>query len=114
MTQTATYELIGAPRIEREYTTDEYETVMVCDVRRSDGETGDVWICAGIRPQDVGTVKNCGHQTGFLHAWVFGDSPDMWCPASFSYDDAEAILDAVREAAIQTHRDRPGCYCAEE
>src|SRR5215831_17137193 len=54
MREVATYELIGTPRIESEYS-DEYETVMVIDLRRSDGETGDVWICAGVPRSDRGT-----------------------------------------------------------
>ena len=100
-----TYELIGSPRIESEYC-DEWETAVVCDLRRSDGETGDVWICAGVPRSERGTSDAVGTQDGFLRVWLPGDSPACWCPKNFDYHDHEAILDACREAALAAHRNR--------
>jgi hypothetical protein len=109
-----TYELIGNPRIETEYS-DQYETVMVCDLKRDDGVTGDVWIVAGVPAQHVGSSNAAGHQYGFQSVRVFGDSPSMWCPESFrpieepdtySYADvAEAVVEACRAAALATHNE---------
>ena len=103
MKNTASYTVTGL-RVEPEYS-DEYETVCVIDLKRNDGETGDVWIVAGVRPQDRGTVQACGTQAGFRRAWLYGDSRDCWCPASFANDDADAILEACQAAAIKAPRD---------
>jgi len=106
------FELVGTPRIEAEYS-DQYETVMVCDLKRSDGETGDVWIVAGVPACHVGSANACGSQVGFLNVRVFGDSVDMWCPESLRvaaedgrYDTVrESVVEAVRKVAIQTHNE---------
>jgi hypothetical protein len=106
-----TYELIGEPRIEPEYS-DSYETVMVCDLRREDGVTGDVWIVAGVPRSDRGSSDAARTQEGYLTVRVFGDSPDHWCPESFRPDEGEgdyreisdSILQAVRKAALAVHR----------
>jgi hypothetical protein len=42
-----TYEILGNPRIETEYS-DQWETTMVIDLVREDGVAGDVWIVAGV------------------------------------------------------------------
>jgi hypothetical protein len=101
---TAQYELIGTPRVEAEYS-DEYETVMVCDLRRADGETGDVWIVSGVPDYQRGSSDAAGTQRGYQTVRVFGDSPDMWCPASFDVDDAEDIIAACEVAALKAHNE---------
>jgi hypothetical protein len=106
-----TYQLIGRPRIEASYS-DRYETVMVCDLRRSDGAIGDdVWIVAGVPESDRGSSDAAGTERGYLTVRVFGNSPDHWCPESFRPDDAESyqeiaagVVEAVRTAALATHR----------
>jgi hypothetical protein len=105
-----TYELIGTPAVQDEYS-DEYETVMTVDVRRSDGEDGpEVWIVAGVPDHLQGTAKAAGHQTGLMSVRVFGDNPACWCPDSLRPEDgnyravADAIIEAVHDVAIATHR----------
>ena len=65
-----TYELIGTPRVEPGYS-DEWETTMVCDVRRSDGKTGDVWLVAGVpdgwRGSSEAAIAACETVTLALH-----------------------------------------------
>lgn len=105
MNATQNYKLIGTPQVQVEYS-DEFETVMVCDPQRSDGETGDVWIVAGVPDYNQGSSRAAGHQSGFEDVKVFGNSPDHWCPESFDPDDADAIIEACRETALRTHRER--------
>ena len=100
-----TYELIGTPRIEASYS-DEWETTMVCDVRRDDGTTGDVWIVAGVPDYQRGSSEATGTQRGYTTVRVFGDSPDTWCPASLDYEDAEEIVAACEVAALAAHQAR--------
>ena len=100
-----TYALIGTPRIESEYS-DEYETTMVCDVRRGDGVTGDVWIVAGVPDYQRGSSDAARTQYGYERVRVFGDSPDSWCPASLDADDADDIIATCESVAIATHRAR--------
>jgi hypothetical protein len=100
-----TYELIGEPRIGAQYS-DEWETTMVADLRREDGETGNIWIVAGVPAYLQGTARAAGHTSGLERVRVFGDSPDMWCPDSFDHEDSDAMLDAVEDAALRRHRER--------
>jgi hypothetical protein len=110
------FELIGNPRIEDSY---QWETTMVCNVRRDDGETGDVWIVAGVPEYLRESSGAAGTQHGYQYVWVFGDPPDMWCPESLRptadsmenpvapYDEiAEAIIVACKNAALAAHRAR--------
>lgn len=107
------YELIGQPRIEPEYD-DEWETVMVCDLRRDDGATGDVWIVAGVPDHMRGSSEAAGTQRGYERVRVFGDSPDMWCPESFRPGDDDAyygdivadVVAACEAPALAVHRAR--------
>jgi hypothetical protein len=104
------YEVIGTPRIEREYC-DEYEAAMVIDLKREDGETGDVWIVAGVPAHLQGTAQAAGHTRGLASVRVFGDSPDMWCPESFRPGDddygqvAADVVAACEPAALKTWRE---------
>lgn len=124
------YELIGTPQIEDEYTDGELETVMVATLRREDGVEGDIWLCAGVRPQYQDTVQHAldGCQTGYESVRVFGDSLDCWCPKQFvpaeiereegdltdpEYlyaervrEERDAMLEAVEDAALRMHRTR--------
>ena len=100
-----TYELTGTPRIESEYS-DQWETTMVCDVIREDLVRGDVWIVAGVPDYHRGSSEAARTQRGFRTVRVFGDSPDMWCPASLDYQDADEIIASVENAALATHRAR--------
>jgi hypothetical protein len=105
------YELIGAPRIEAEYS-DEWETVMVCDLKREDGQTGDVWIVAGVPDYQRGSSEAARTQHGYETVRVFGDSPDHWCPESFRPADGEYpevaadIVTSIEDQALATHRER--------
>ena len=110
MTQTKPYEVIGTPHVEAEYS-DEYETTMVFDLRRADGETGDVWIVAGVPDYMRGSSDAAHTQRGYERVRVFGDSPGHWCPESFrpadgDYDFADEIIAAVESMALETHRER--------
>jgi len=104
-----TYEVIGTPRIEAEYS-DEYETTMVVDLRREDGATGDVWIVAGVPDYQRGSSDAARTQSGYQRVRVFGDCPDHWCPKSFWPTDedyeslAEEVIAACEKTALQTHR----------
>jgi hypothetical protein len=99
------YTLIGRPRVQPEYC-DEWETVMVIDLRRDDGEEGDVWIVAGVPDYRRGSSAAAGTQDGYQTVRVFGNSPDTWCPDNFDADDDLAILDACMAAALRAHRER--------
>lgn len=107
------YELIGTPRIETEYS-DEYETVMVCDLKRHDGVIGDVWIVAGVPDYLRGSSNASNTQRGYEQVRIFGDSVDMWCCAPFQTPDEDGrystvmyeVIEACEKAAIQTHRER--------
>jgi hypothetical protein len=117
----AKYEVIGTPHVETEYCT-EYETVMVIDLKRGDGVTGDVWIVAGVPPYLQGTAAACGHQSGLQDVRVFGDSVDDWCPDSCREPDEDGsyqtvrdeIVEAVRKVALRTHNTRPVIESTEE
>lgn len=100
----ARYELMNLV-VEPEYS-NEWETVMVADIRRDDGETGDIWIVAGVPDYLRGTAKAAGTSRNLMSVRVFGDSPDCWCPASFDYNDSDAMLDAIRDASIAKHADQ--------
>lgn len=113
-----TYELIGSPYIENAYC-DAWETTMVCDLRRSDGETGDVWIVAGVPDYLRGTSNAARTQYGYEQVRVFGDSPDHWCPASFCPMDGDyaeviaGVVTACQSAALAAHRARMQAEVAE-
>jgi hypothetical protein len=92
--------------IEREYTDGEHETVLTMDLTRSDGETGDCWIVAGVPDWQRGSSDAAGHQRGFLDVWAFGDSLDSWLSPNFHGDDVPAIIAGVRDAALTTHQER--------
>lgn len=79
---------------------DEWETVMVAELVREDGETGDVWIVAGVPPYQRGTAKAAGHEYGLRSVRVYGDSPDYWCPDSFDPADVDEMIAAVEESAL--------------
>lgn len=79
---------------------DEWETVMVAELVREDGETGDVWIVAGVPPYQRGTAKAAGHEYGLRSVRVYGDSPDYWCPDSFDPADVDEMIAAVEESAF--------------
>lgn len=110
-----TYELIGQPRIESEYS-DEWETTMACDVRRDDGVTGDVWIVAGVPDYLRGSSEAAHTQRGYERVRVFGDSPEHWCPDVFVKPDwadidviatvHDDVLAALESAALAAHRER--------
>ena len=106
-----TYELIGTPRIEAEYS-DDYETTMSCDLRRTDGVSGDVWIVAGVPDYLRGTADAARTQRGYETVRVFGGSPDHWCPESFrpaddDYSDVrDGVIAACESTALRVHRDR--------
>jgi hypothetical protein len=105
------YELIGTPR-RIESDSDEHETVMVIDLRREDGATGDVWIAAGVPDYLRGAAQAAGSQHGLLDVRVFGDAVDMWCPESFQIADEDGgysgvaadIIAACGDAALTAHR----------
>jgi hypothetical protein len=108
------YEVIGQPRIESEYS-DQYQTVMVIDLKREDGVTGDVWIIAGVPDSQQGSSDAARTQYGYQEVWVFGDSVDMWCPECFQVPDADGsgcyydvmsdIIEACCKAALTAHRE---------
>lgn len=104
-----TYELIGSPRIEPEYC-DQWETTMVCDVRREDGVIGDVWIVAGVPDYQRGSSEAARTQRGYETVRVSGTSPDHWCPPTFQDADLEGVSQGVIEAcmsvALAMHRTR--------
>lgn len=105
------YTVLGTPRVEAEYS-DDYETVMVIDIRRDDGETGDVWIVAGVRDYNRASSDAARTQYGYQSVRVFGDSIDTWCAASLQEADedggystlAEEIVSACVPSALLTHR----------
>lgn len=115
------YEVVGAPRIESEYC-DAWESVMVIDLQREDGETGDVWIVAGIPEYQRGTaLASSGCESiaasaypGMMTVSVFGDSVDTWCPDSFKVRDEDGYYQTVRDdviaacerSALTAHRQR--------
>jgi hypothetical protein len=114
---TQTYEVIGQPQIQQEYCTDEFQTVMVIDLKREDGETGDVWIIAGVPDHMQGSSQAARTQSGYQDVWVFGDSLDSWCPESFragAADDMRVILDVCRKSAIAAHKERYQAEYAEK
>jgi hypothetical protein len=80
---TMTYTVIGQPQVQAEYCTDEFESVMVFDLQREDGETGDVWIVAGVPAYQQGSSRASHTQSGYQTVRVFGNAADDWCPASF-------------------------------
>lgn len=94
-----TFTVIGTPRIESEYS-DAWETTMVFDLQREDGETGDVWIIAGVPDYNRGSASASGSQYGYETVRVFGDSVDMWCPESFRIADEDGCYQSVRDAVI--------------
>ena len=79
---------------------DKWETVMIAKLIREDGNTGDVWIVAGVPRQYHQTATIVRHEHGLRSVRVYGDSPDCWCPASFDPDDVDDIIAACREAAL--------------
>ena len=79
---------------------DQWETVMVAELVREEGETGDVWIVAGVPPYQRGIAKAAGHEHGLRSVRVYGDSPDCWCPESFDPADVDEMIAAVEEAAL--------------
>lgn len=105
----AIFTLLRSPRIEPEYS-DQWETTMVCDVRRSDGTEGDVWIVAGVPDYQRGSSEAARTQRGYETVRVFGDSADMWCPRSLMTEDMEGVIDgvvsAVETAALSAHREQ--------
>jgi hypothetical protein len=100
-----TYQLIGPPRIKF---SDRYETTMVCDLVREDGETGDVWIVAGVPDYQTGLSDAARTQSGFQIVRVFGDKPDTWCPANFDCKDSAAIVSVCWMAALKAHNSARG------
>lgn len=108
-----TYELIGSPSIETQYS-DEWETTMVCTVQREDGVEGDVWIVAGVPDCQRGSSEAARTQVGYCTVRVFGDYIDTWCPDSLRVKDEDGsyatlcdeILSAVAPDALPIHRDR--------
>ena len=106
-----TFEAIGDPRIETEYS-DEYETVMVIDLQNESGDIGDVWVVAGVPDYLRGTARASGSQRGLMSVRVFGDGVDMWCPGVFRVADADyttianAVVAACEQSALKVHRSR--------
>lgn len=109
MDNTYTYRAYGRPSIETEYY-DDYETVMVVSVERSDGVTGDMWVVAGVPDYLQSQVVHCG-QRGLASVRVFGDNVHMWCPDALLDPDedgryselAKTIADTAREMALKAH-----------
>jgi hypothetical protein len=54
---------------------DKWETVMIAKLIREDGNTGDVWIVAGVPRQYHQTATIVGHEHGLRSVRVYGDSP---------------------------------------
>lgn len=113
-TATHTYEVIGEPRIEPEYS-DKWQTAMVFELRRDDGKQDTIWICAGVPGYQRGSSVSAGHRYGFEDVEVFGGSLGEWCgPDLYAdltdqdgdidtgriADEKYAMLQAVREAAL--------------
>lgn len=105
---------ISAMAIEPAYC-DEWETVITVDIAETDNhpEICDVWIVAGVPDYLRGTAQAAAPNAGLESVWVFGDSPDMWCPDAlrdlFGGDyglAAGAIETACQDAAVELHRDR--------
>ncbi len=67
----AKYDVIGSPRVEADYC-DEYETVMVIDLRREDGEDRRRMDC-GRRAGLPARVQRCG-----THAEWISDRARVW------------------------------------
>ena len=107
----STYTVMSRPRIEPEYS-DKYETTMVIDLKRDDGEIGDVWIVAGVPDYNRGSSDAGGTQRGYETVRVFGDCVDMWCPESFRVPDEDGcyqtvcdeIVSACESVALKAHR----------
>ena len=104
-----TFEVIGSPTIQAEYS-DEWETVLTVDVQRDDGEVAEeVWLVAGVPDYLRSTARAAGTHRGVERVWVFGDRPDYWCPANITGDYAEiadAIIAACLTAALDLHHSR--------
>jgi len=96
------FELLGRPRVESGYS-DEWETVMICDIRRDDGVIADVWIVAGVPTSKRGSSAAAGRQRGYCDVRMFGDSAGHWCSPCFDADDADDIITACRTAALAAH-----------
>lgn len=109
ITNEAIFTLLGSPRIEPEYS-DQWETTMVCDVRRSDGTEGDVWIVAGVPDYQRGSSAAARTQRGYETVRMFGDSADTWCPRSLMAEDMDTVIsgviEAVEPAALNAHREQ--------
>jgi hypothetical protein len=111
--ETLTYELFGSPEVQTEHC-DEWETVMTCEIMRSDGVIGtNVWIVAGVPDYLRGAAQAAASNRGPESVRVHGDTPDGWCPESFrpvgraAYREiASRILAAVADAALTIHRGR--------
>jgi hypothetical protein len=110
------YKLIGKPTIESECS-DKYETTMFFELLREDGQSGDVWIVAGVPDYLRGSSDAARTQSGYLRVRVYGDCADAWCPESFRPADgnymqvmADVVL-ACESAALAAHDTR--LYAAE-
>jgi len=98
------YELIGYPRVESDYS-DEWESCVVCVVRRHDGVIGDVWLVAGVPAHLQGSSAAARTQRGYRRVRTFGNHPSMWCPSCFDAEHAEEIMAACSTAALAAHAD---------
>ena len=105
-----TYTVASEPKIQSEYS-DNYETVLTINVRRADGVTGEVWICAGVPEYLRGSSDTARSQDGYTDVWAFGDSVDTWLDLTLQVSDEDGsyqtvqdeILAAVKSAAMDAH-----------
>ena len=96
MTQTTyTYAVVGS----RIHARDEDELTAIVTIRREDGETREVWACAGIPDYLRGEVAACGSPYGYESAWLPGDAPDCWCPPEFQ-EDMQAVGNIAEAEAL--------------
>ena len=122
-----TYEIIGEPEVQREYS-DQWQTTMVFELRRDDGKQDTIWVTAGVADWQRGSSQAAGHRFGFEDVDVFGGSLDEWCgrnlymdltdedgniDSGLVADEKYAMLESVRKIALANQIEMDECQEAQ-
>lgn len=97
-----TYELVGEPKIQPEYSDDskgQWYIALECQVRDESGVVHEISVNAGVPDWHRGQTVNAGHRSGFLRVWT---DEEGW---NYNNDSLRAHRDEIIEAVEKTCTD---------